>query len=216
MNEVAIQTFNSAKIGKQGCIFCEPFPAMHISDTMHFNLLADTFPVVPGHLMISSKDHYGCAGELPEELHSEFTTLKNNVAEQFRKNNTPVIFYEHGRAGCCLANNPDGSKCEHFHLHALPVNLDITKHLDHTFQKIRMQDYSEIFENYYAYGNYLFFENCLGETFFYPAVDTAVSSHLLRTLICKELNVLERADWQQYTESGLWLESLNTISKMVA
>lgn len=216
MSQIALHTFNAARSGKQGCLFCDPFPAMHVNNTENFNLLADTFPVVAGHLMISSKEHYGCAGELPEELQDEFINLKSSIAETIRKNGKQVIFYEHGRAGCCLANNPDGSKCEHFHLHALPVALDITQNLDLTFNKIKMQNYKEIFENYYAYGNYLFFENAAGESFFYPAIDDKVGSHLLRTLICKELNVLERSDWQQYTESELWIESLATINRMVA
>lgn len=216
MSEIALQTFNLARSGKQGCLFCDPFPIMHVNNTENFNLLADTFPVISGHLMISSKEHYGCAGELPEELQVELIKMKNSIAATIRKNGNQVIFYEHGRAGCCLANNPDGSKCEHFHLHVLPVAVDITQHLDQSFTKIKMKDYKEIFENYYAYGNYLFFENALGESFFYPAADSKVDSHLLRTLICKELNVLERSDWQRYTEASLWVESLEVINKLVA
>lgn len=216
MSEIALETFNAARSGKQGCLFCDPFPAMHIISTENFNLLADTFPVVSGHLMISSKEHYGCAGEIPEELQAEFLALKHSIRQTIQAKHGNVIFYEHGRAGCCLANNPDGSKCEHFHLHALPVSIDITKYLDATFDKIVMQDYREIFENYYAYGNYLYFENAVGGKYFYPAPDGKVGSHLLRTLVCKELNVLERSDWQQYTEASVWVDSLTTINQLVA
>lgn len=71
---------------------------MYIKNTKHFNVLADTFPVVPGHIMISSKDHYGCAEEIPEELQKELIDLKNSITMAVKAKYGNVIFYEHGRS----------------------------------------------------------------------------------------------------------------------
>lgn len=213
MINIALQTFSEALVGKSGCLFCSPFNGMLIRRTKNFNLLADTFPVMPGHVMISSRDHYGCAGEIPLELQFELNTIKGDVASSMRKKYGKAIFYEHGRAGCCMALNPDGSRCEHFHLHALPVDIDISKYLEKNFDVIKMLEYNSIFENFYSYGNYLFFENNFGDKYFYVADGAIVDAHLLRTLVCRELMVSERSNWQQYTDKALWLESYKAIKE---
>lgn len=217
MIDLAMQTFNDAqKKRKKGCLFCDPYNGMIVKSTTHFNVLADTFPIVAGHTMVSSKGHFGCAGEIPPELQEELFAIKNDIADTFQKEYGKVIFYEHGRAGCCLTQDPEGSKCEHFHLHALPADVDIAPQLAQKFSHVQLRSFNDVYEQYYSNGNYLYFENNKGEIYFYPTSEYNVESHHLRTLICQELDILERSNWEEYKDSHLWLQSISTITKLVA
>lgn len=209
-----IDTFELAQKGKAGCLFCDPFPGMIVEETKHFRVLLDTFPVIPGHVMISSKAHYGSAGEVSSEYQKELCLLKDVVRSQVFKINESTFFYEHGRAGCCLAANPDGSKCEHFHLHCIPADIDLTPNLNNRFQQISLNKYNEISDLFMQYGNYLFIETNKQEMHFYPAEDENVESHLLRTLICEALNVDDLAHWERYIDKQCFIDSYISVSSL--
>lgn len=203
-------TFQQAMRGKKGCLFCHPFEGMIMHETDHFWVLIDTFPVTDGHLMISSKDHYGSSGEIPEFLYDELFALKQWLTDKVKSINGSFICYEHGRAGCCLSKNP-GQKCEHFHMHFLPVNISITKELSSEFQEIRMKDFKEISTLFNREGDYLYFEDSFGNMFFYPAANEKVKSHLLRTLICEQLETPELAKWEDFKDEQAFLNSYDLI-----
>ena len=114
--------FKAASKNKPGCYFCDPCKGSIVQESENFIVLLDTFPIKQGHLMISSKKHYGCAGEIPNEWMLELLSLKENLRKKVEKLEGNAIFYEHGRAGCCMSSNPDGSECNHFHLHCLPAS----------------------------------------------------------------------------------------------
>lgn len=193
---VSYTYFKEASSHKPGCYFCDPFRKSIIHESKNFIVLLDTFPVKQGHLMISSKKHYGCAGEIPSEWMSELVKLKDALRQQVEKFQGKAIFYEHGRAGCCLASNPDGSKCEHFHLHCLPADISLVPALKETFEHHMLDDYTEVKENFYEEGHYLYFEGPDGDMNFFPASDEEVESHLLRTMICQKLGTSERSNWE--------------------
>lgn len=209
------ETFEQAVQGKSGCLFCQPYQAMVIHETDSFRVLIDTFPIVPGHLMISSKAHYGSAGEIPEDLQNELFTLKQDLKSRVQQVNGSYIFYEHGKAGCCMKANPNGQKCEHFHLHCLPVNVCILEELSKRFDGIELSHYLEVMPMFMQYGNYLFFENELGKQYFYPAADNKVESHLLRTLVCNALKVSLRSDWESYKEIDTYLASNHLVETSI-
>ena len=101
-------------------------------------------------------------------------------------------FYEHGRAGSCMKTNPNASKCEHFHLHCLPVDISITQKLQATFDSIKMAKYQDVMPLFLEHGSYLYFEENDGSMYFFPAEDQKVESHLLRTLSCEALGISDR------------------------
>ena len=76
--------FQNARRGKQGCLFCDPIEGMQIHKTSNFQVLIDTFPIVPGHLMISSLAHFGSAGEIPEAMQEELQELKSQLSYNVR------------------------------------------------------------------------------------------------------------------------------------
>jgi diadenosine tetraphosphate (Ap4A) HIT family hydrolase len=209
------ETFAKAIRTNTGCLFCQPYKSMIVHETESFRVLVDTFPIVPGHIMISSKAHYGSAGEIPEDLQNELFELKEDVKERVKKVNGAYIFYEHGRAGCCMKANPNGQKCEHFHLHCIPVDLCICDELAKKFDPIEIAHYLEVMPLFMQYGNYLFFENALGKQFFFPAQDNKVESHLLRTLVCNALKVSSRSDWENYRDIDTFVESQNLVENYI-
>jgi len=203
--------YQNARNRKIGCLFCDPVKGMVIHETRNFRVLVDTFPITPGHLMISTQAHYGSAGEIPEELMQELTELKEEVRYNVQSIGNSCIFYEHGRAGCCLSKPLEDQKCEHFHLHCLPVELCIKDAVCNKFQVLKMENYRQISPLFFEHGNYLYFENARGEMFFFPAEDNKVESHLLRTLICNTIGIPNRSDWQTYNEEFIFIQSYDLV-----
>lgn len=214
-NNLPILTFYEAKKGKSECIFCFPYQGMEVLETKNFRVLADTFPLVSGHMMITSKAHYSCAGELSVELQPELISLKNIIGDRFKEKKIKIIFYEHGRSGCCLATKIDKLNCEHFHLHCLPINISIADLLEEKFRSISLESYADLQYYFFCHGNYLFFEDPNQNLFFYPTSDQHVAPHLLRTLISNKIGFPNKADWEKYKNSKSWLESINFINKEI-
>ncbi|MBA3815382.1 MAG: hypothetical protein H0X29_02475, partial [Parachlamydiaceae bacterium] len=88
--------FNQANVSAKICLFCHPNTGMKIHSTKNFCLLRVNFPVAPGHLMISSKVHYGSLGELDPGLIQELNEFKDAIADWFKDQYGDVLFYEHG------------------------------------------------------------------------------------------------------------------------
>ena len=204
-NNLSYEYFKEASNNKPGCYFCDPCNGSIIHKSENFIVILDTFPIKKGHLMISSKKHYGCAGEIPNEWMSELLNIKNTLRKQIEKLEGKVIFYEHGRAGCCLESNPDGSKCNHFHLHCLPADISLVASLTDRFEKYKLNNYKEIQERFYEEGNYLYFEGSDRNMNFFPVIDQEVESHLLRTMICQSLGIDERSNWANCYDSESYI-----------
>lgn len=185
-----------------GCIFCNPENVI-VAETEHYRLIQDDFPIVEGHAMIVSRYHHGCLGEIPEEEFHEVESLRNIYLQKAQEAKPPpsVVLYEHGRAGHCVTIPSSQAVCHHFHLHLLPVKADIHPQLAKRFTSIlfhRLSDVKELFERF---GEYLLFMDHLGRGRFY-VVDEDIESHLLRTLLCQELAVPERSDWEALQPKG--------------
>jgi diadenosine tetraphosphate (Ap4A) HIT family hydrolase len=206
------ETFNLARNGKPGCLFCQPYEGMILYETEHFRVLIDTFPVTSGHLMISSKDHFGCSGEIPKAIFGELNALKEDLFEKMISKFNRCLFYEHGRAGCCLSKSPN-LKCEHFHLHCLPENISIQPELSCKFEEARLANYQQIPNHFLQYGDYLYFEDSLANKFYYPVDDHKIESHLLRSLICKKLKVPALSNWEDFVEPKLFLDSYHQVAE---
>lgn len=198
---------------KSGCIFCNPYDGMLLFQTDHFRVLADTFPINLGHVMISSKLHYGCAGELLNNVFDELCILKEYIRHVFEKNKMTVVFYEHGRAGCCMSSRTEDVECcEHFHLHCVVTTFSIHEDIKNHFQWFQLPHYKNLPEFFYNYGRYLFFEDTKSNMFFYPALNQEVPAHFLRSLICEKLGNLDQVSWEKYNDEHLH-ENNNALTR---
>lgn len=146
---------NQNPVQQKDCIFCKVEFRVLFS-TESFIVALDNFPLTEGHLLIFSREHYGCGGELPKINLLDLIQLKDKVSFLLRNIYGKVIFYEHGRAGHCVSFSPDERLCHHFHLHALPLSCDVSINLDEQFQRTDMPSYALIDDFFNKYGEYLF------------------------------------------------------------
>lgn len=201
--------FKKANISPTVCLFCHPNEGMEIHQTENFRILRVNFPAAAGHIMISSKQHFGSLGEVDSQFIPELENLKNTIENWFRLNLGHVLFYEHGRAGSCHSTDEFGQQCEHFHLNCIPANVCIHKHLKYLPKNFKLSSIKEMGDLFDSYGEYLYFENDQKEARSYSLLKTKIPSHFLRTLICGELNTPDKANWQKYQKYEDFLENFN-------
>ncbi|MFF2619043.1 hypothetical protein [Kitasatospora sp. NPDC058046] len=196
---------------RRGCVFCDPDPRLIVATSKRFRVCLDAAPLVPGHLILHSDRHLGCAGEVPEAWYEELDALRRSVRAQLEERYGRVISYEHGRAGHCLSDGPEHRLCHHFHLHFVPADVDVTGDLHRRFKHIPVDDYRTIPRLYEDYGDYLYFEASDRSMGYFP-VDTAIERHLMRTLIAAATGSPERADWRAYRDADLLVTGLTEFS----
>lgn len=182
------------------CIFCEILKKNSETyfETPNFLVMPNPHYIVLGHMMIASKAHYGCAGELPPELFEEFVACHTFIHNKIKKNmNIDPIFYEHGRAGSCLSFSEEGAICEHMHCHVLPIDVNISDSILDNLKCCPI-NISGIKEQFDKYGSYLFFRNKNGGRYFILDDVKLIPPHYLATLIATAAHVPDRSDWQTF------------------
>lgn len=200
--------FAHANIDSKLCLFCHPNNGMSLCETENYRVLRCNFPASIGHIMLSSKVHYGSLGEIEKKFIPELESLKKQLSEWYSFQKSHVIYYEHGRAGSCHTRDDGDAQCEHFHLNSLASNICIHKDLKKLFGKgIAVSSLSEFSELFIDWGEYLFFENSLGEGIYYPVSGKAVPPHLLRTLLCQSMGAEERSNWMTHQNYEEFLEN---------
>lgn len=200
------EEFNEMRDMKE-CVFCKPTQKKIFAETENFYVTYDASPLLEGHVDLHTKDHIGCSAEIDPEIYEEFIALKQWVGKIITDIYGQVSYYEHGRAGHC-SMTLNGIECHHFHMHALPLNEDISTEVSEMFKPIILQDENDIPVLYERYDQYLYFENTAGDKFFYPA-NKPLPSHYLRTVIANAIGKPERSDWESYGDK----ESLNKFKR---
>lgn len=209
------EIFAKANIDPRLCLFCHPNEGMILHETENFLSLLCNFPASIGHIMISSKAHYGSMGELEGDWFRELAVLKNEITNWYQFQGKESLFYEHGRAGSCHAVQEVGMQCEHFHLNVLAAPICIHDELAKIYgMGIQINKLEETRELFDEWGEYLFFENSKGKAVFYPVADKEVPSHLLRTLLCQKLNHPEKANWEKHQVYSEFLENFSFVQEL--
>jgi diadenosine tetraphosphate (Ap4A) HIT family hydrolase len=178
----------------RSCFFCYHPREGEIVATEHLSVVYDDSPIVEGHVMIHSRQHWGCAGELPSAQIEELATLKQAVGKMLLEAYGCVAFYEHGRAGHC-SSWAGGPECEHFHLHALPIDISIESVLASRFRPVLVDGYRAIAQAFETHGDYLYFEDAHGKISFFPATGE-IESHALRTMIANAVGDPAKSNWE--------------------
>lgn len=185
------------------CVFCNLAPALLIKESEHFYLLYDPYPLTAGHLLITSRLHYGCGGELEGEALLELEALKSEATRWLRRHFSHVMSYEHGRAGSCHKGQDCEKECHHMHLHLLPLNHDLHLPIQELLGRCIKTSYRDIASKYHSFGNYLYYQRGEEEGYFYLAKSNHVPPHFLRSLIATLNQTPDRANWQEYPENNL-------------
>lgn len=195
---------------RRGCVFCEPEQTLRIAESDNFMVLLDVAPLAAGHLVLHSKEHFSCGGEIPAEYFDEMEDLRTRVVDRMSAVFGEIFAYEHGRAGHCLSDGPEHRLCHHFHLHLVPGTVDLIPRLVAQFQSMpvtSIRDLPRIYENY---GDYLYVESSGGRGYV-GIVRGDIERHLLRTWAAEALGRPELADWAQGTELSLLNKGLESL-----
>lgn len=124
------------------CIFCN-------LDNIKENVLwqSDNFFVKvgvgilgPGHVMLISKSHIRCFGDLPTELEEEFLSEKQKIAERLRASFSEPLIFEHGTYSQSI---------RHAHLHFLPKKgrlYSLENLAGKIFTELKSEEVKDIFQ----------------------------------------------------------------------
>ena len=97
------------------CLFCHPKPHEILAETEHALLISDSFPVSPGHCLVTPRRHIKTYFECSEEENREFRELILLAKQQIEKKHSPDGY----NIGC---NNElaAGQSVFHLHIHIIP------------------------------------------------------------------------------------------------
>ncbi|MGH8932663.1 MAG: hypothetical protein ACRDZO_19070 [Egibacteraceae bacterium] len=193
-----------------GCVFCSADEALALTERERFGVLFDPSPLVAGHLIIYSREHHGCAGEVPRNDVAELDKLRQEMKQLVRDRFGTATLYEHGRAGHCLSDGPEHRLCHHFHLHCIPGDVDVSDRLASRFDYVALAGYDEITDTYEQYGDYLYLETD-DDRLLYFVVNQPIERHLMRTLISERIGHPERANWRDHGDRGLLVQGMTAL-----
>ena len=172
-----------------------------------FTIVPDIAPIVAGHLLIATTAHRTAMSMLDERMLQDLDgTMSLTASVLTNAYQTPTIFYEHGpvdefeRGGCCV---------DHAHMHALPVAVDVTQSLRTLYDEFRVRRLVELQQFARQHLPYLFFQRADGERLAYAPVRAV--SQVIRRLICLELRLPDRSDWESTVDVPKIEETLATL-----
>ncbi|QEK39656.1 HIT family protein [Candidatus Sneabacter namystus] len=188
------------------CLFFELKENLILKKTDNFLVISDPYPITDEHIMIISKKHYGCIGELDKQQLHELSEIFKDLKSEYLNRHDDFVFYEHGRAGTCgikMANQ----ECHHLHLHILPiasyVTLNINKDLNRNSATL-----DAIPDLYNSHGQYLLLGRA-SQCNFMPVYNTQIPSHYLRSVICHAIGSPEKSNWQTIAEHQNLMQDSN-------
>lgn len=134
------------------CVFCHPeMQPAALLETGALRLLPDLFPVVPGHLLVTSVEHVPCFGAAPPAVLAGLDELADHAAAFVRDAyGVEPVRWENGGAGQTVF---------HAHLHLMPVVIDdLIERLAAAPDSIEVSSWTEVAEYYRAHGGYHYAE----------------------------------------------------------
>lgn len=187
------------------CGFCVSLEPLVLYTGQDFYIALSLGQIVEGYLLICTKSHRSCCGDIPLEQIPEFIKLKNIVKEVFQKAyNKKPIFYEHGQTGVCMRHLIDNMQnhCYHAHLHAVPGKIDIMDQIRKKIpQYIEIKDFYELIgirNKKLNGGAYLFYENNERKKFIFPAENIKLPRQFLRRCVAANIDQTHLFDWEHY------------------
>ena len=111
------------------CLFCDEkiIDEGLLGKTNNFYLKANLYPSSPGHVMIISRQHFSCFGEMPDDLDEEYLAFLDKTKKRIAKFFSEPIVTEQGI---------HGQSINHAHAHIFPSVSEI-----YDFSKRKMRDF---------------------------------------------------------------------------
>ncbi|MBI2575878.1 HIT family protein [Candidatus Woesearchaeota archaeon] len=142
---------------KGDCIFCrrENIKDEILWESQNFFVKVGIGLLAPGHVMVISKAHYSCFGELPPHLKDEFFSVKNRVHEKVSLLFSEPVVYEHGIYSQSVS---------HAHMHFVPAKtgpylfFNMRSKIFSSLPSEKVDSVHSVAEALRKYGSYIFLE----------------------------------------------------------
>ncbi|MCH8004171.1 MAG: HIT family protein [Nanoarchaeota archaeon] len=151
---------------KEKCAFCDynliKKDVLWESDNFFVKVGIGIF--APGHVMMISKKHASCFGELPKQLIKEFMSFKEEVFNKIKSNFFEPIIYEHGIYG---------QSVKHAHIHFIPFKTDffilddIGKKVFRDLKSTQIDNIFQMMDIFEKDGSYMYLEEKDKKQIFY-------------------------------------------------
>jgi diadenosine tetraphosphate (Ap4A) HIT family hydrolase len=144
----------------------------------------DIAPLVEGHLLIITSNHYRSFGALPNKYASTIHKVKNKISKMLKDvYKMKILFYEHGPS----EHDELGSCINHAHLHCIPVSEKLQKAIENHLNRYSKEKASinTLYKYYQSRKSYLYIEDDQGEGNVF--LDDFIPSQILRDIVGTEL-----------------------------
>ena len=139
------------------CLFCERSKIEEdiLWESDNFYVKVGVGILAPGHIMLISKEHLSCFGELPTKLDKEFLSMLNDIFNKLKSNFSEPIIYEHGIYSQTVP---------HAHIHFVPRKskyYDLKNLKEKIFKELKSTQINNIFQIKDVYkkeGSYFYLE----------------------------------------------------------
>ncbi|MEU8606790.1 hypothetical protein AB0C29_02135 [Actinoplanes sp. NPDC048791] len=200
------------------CRFCDrPDPERIIAMGDSEYLQLSLGPLVEGHTMVVTREHYSCSAETPaEQFDRIFRTGEDALARlsEIYGSDGGTIF-EHGRSGACLPPGHGDDHCFHAHVHLLPVKVAVTESIVNRYKIQRLSDWGEVRATYQQDGKpYLLTRDASGIA--YVADPQDLPRHYLRSVVAEQFGMPELADWVAFSGYRTIAASIERIGTQLA
>ena len=179
-----------------------------IFQTDHFVVIPTIGSFVEGYVMVVSKDHYTCVGNIPESHFSELKALlletKNRIRSAYGMD---TVCFEHGSVSC---TNRFGGCINHAHIHIVPSRESLIGYLPE--YGLEYQELAAI-DALQPFGRdgipYLYFEDVDEQQ--YVATGEFVVSQFFRKLLAHSHGVPEQWDWRSNLNLDQMRKTIQTL-----
>ena len=156
-----------------------------IMETEHFLLLPDISPIVPGHSLLISKDHFPCFTQLPNSMLEEFRDARDKAVSRIAATYGEPLLFEHGsssdtrRSGVCV---------QHAHIHLLPVRAPVEDWLE-KFGELVPFDLFTADSRQNLPEDYLWYRNQLGSEYLVSNFYESIPCQFIRRALAQHLAI---------------------------
>jgi diadenosine tetraphosphate (Ap4A) HIT family hydrolase len=164
-----------------------------IGETKNFLIMPMVGPLVPGYLLVVSKEHYWSFSHLPKDIYYEVEIIQELLNELFERYFTKPLYFEHGamsdikKGGCCSV---------HAHLHCVGVEIDVYKYIaKKNMLYNELYEFTELSQMSDKNIPYIYYQNQNGNKFVFKAEN--IESQYVRKLIGKKLGYYDRLEWSE-------------------
>ncbi len=178
------------------CAFCDRTKFLEdriLLETDNFYVLAGLGPICEGYVIIATKEHVQCYGEMNPVNEAEFLRLKQKTTTALISAYGDYQLYEHGKNGVCFTDGPGTKHCYHAHLNCVPTSVNLQPMLSARFQSIPVGSMQDIRASCAYSDGYLYYEN-REDALIFP-VSERLPGQFLRRLFCEALGEPDRVDY---------------------